>query len=1059
VRSRRGAPFGRSPAPVHPFGFLLSVARDSVPRIPATEPVPITTVLEAHVRLPLPPRRKAAIAALASAAMSAAVLPALAVPAHAVSDGVVISRVYGAGGNSNAVFRADYVELFNRGASAVSLGDLSLQYGSATGTGNIGANTGQATDLPAVTLQPGQYFLVQQAAGETGAALPTPDFVDPTPIAMAAGAGKVALVRGDASLGCNGGSAPCSPEQLDRIVDLIGYGGANFFEGSGPAPAIGAGSDAERHDDGCRDTDVNADDFQADSSPAPRTTASPLDPCGAVVDTPPAVSAVVPTAAATDVTIVSDISITFDEAVTVGAGAFSLTCAASGARTLTVSGGPATYSLDPASNLAYADTCTLTVEADAVVDQDGTPDPMAADLTTTFTTIANPCTVQATPIAAVQGAGEASPVVNTRVTTSGVVVADTEGLNGFFLQDPVGDGNPATSEGLFVFLPAANPLSSYDVQTGDVVAVTGTVREFQGLTELDTLLAIEVCGTAPVPAPTVYNLPEPTNNDLERVEGMLVTIPQPLTVQQNFFQGRYGQLTLGVGGRLYQPTNQFRFGTPEHAALAASNARAMIVLDDARSAQNPSPIPYLGEDSTTRAGDTVAGGLTGVIDYGPINSDTSIRDYRLHPTVEPQLSRTNPRTAAPERVGGTLKVASFNVLNYFTTFTGPDARGANSPAEFARQRTKIFAAVAAIDADVVGLIEIENSANDAANGAAIDDFVAGLNDHVGSAQYAKVPSPAPLGTDAIRVAMIYKPARVSLDGPALTYPDPAFANARVPLAQTFTVPATGETFSAVVNHFKSKGSCPAPTADPANADNGQGCWNADRVEQAQALVDFVGDIQQVSGDDDVLVLGDLNAYAEEDPILTLEAAGITDQLERFQGKDAYTYVFDGMSGYLDHGLATASLAAQISGVTAWDINADEPSVIDYNTEFKPQDLYAPTPYRSSDHDPVIVGLRLNSTSLSDLRALVNSLSTEGPVTASARASLLDRLDYAERMAAIGSEARTIAALEQFVARALNQIKGDAEDLAARDLLVREARRLIAYYQSIEDDENAPPAQQ
>jgi predicted extracellular nuclease len=108
----------------------------------------------------------------------------------------------------------------------------------------------------------------------------------------------------------------------------------------------------------------------------------------------------------------------------------------------------------------------------------------------------------------------------------------------------------------------------------------------------------------------------------------------------------------------------------------------------------------------------------------------------------------------------------------------------------------------------------------------------------------------------------------------------------------------------------------------------------------------------------VLVIGDLNAYGKEDPIDILNAGGLQDQLSRFNGGTAYSYVFDGEAGYLDHALATASLAAQITGTAHWTINADEPSVIDYNTEFKPQDLYSGDMFRSSDHDPVLVGMNL-----------------------------------------------------------------------------------------------------
>ena len=196
-------------------------------------------------------------------------VPTVSAPAAAVSPDLVISQVYGGGGNSGAPLTHDFVELFNRGTTAVSLAGMSVQYASATGTGNLGANSGQLTELPAVTLQPGQYFLIQQASNAAvGAPLPLPDVVDATPIAMSGSAGKVALTSTATSLGCNGSSAPCSAAQLAQIVDLVGYGSANFFEGSAAAPGLSNTTAAFRADGGCSDTDTNSADFTAGSARA-----------------------------------------------------------------------------------------------------------------------------------------------------------------------------------------------------------------------------------------------------------------------------------------------------------------------------------------------------------------------------------------------------------------------------------------------------------------------------------------------------------------------------------------------------------------------------------------------------------------------------------------------------------------------------------------------------------------------------------------------------------------------------------------------------------------------
>jgi hypothetical protein len=420
---------------------------------------------------------------------------------------------------------------------------------------------------------------------------------------------------------------------------------------------------------------------------------------------------------------------------------------------------------------------------------------------------------------------------------------------------------------------------------------------------------------------------------------MLVTFPQQLTVTETFGLGRFGELLLSSGGRLFNPTNG-QGATPEE------NARRRILLDDGSSRQNPAPIPFLsssGPDGTRRVGDTVRG-LTGVLTYG-------FSEYRVFPTVEPAFVNANPRTAAPEPIAGRLKVASFNVLNYFTTL---GARGANSALEFARQKAKVVAALKALDADIVGLIEVENNGM-----TALQDLVDALNAAYGAPVYAAVPPPlAGTGSDAIQVAFIYKPLSVSLAGPSLSFPDPVFD--RYPVAQTFHQERgggeEGSDFTVVINHFKSKGSCPSS----GDVDRGQGCWNLKRTEQARLLLQFIGELQGRSNDADVLVMGDLNAYGEEDPVRTLVAGGLEHLSLRIPAARRYSYVFEGQSGELDHALATPSLAEQVRGITIWHINADEPPVLDYNTEFKTDDRYAPTPYRSSDHDPLLIGFDLDA---------------------------------------------------------------------------------------------------
>jgi predicted extracellular nuclease len=588
--------------------------------------------------------------------------------------------------------------------------------------------------------------------------------------------------------------------------------------------------------------------------------------------------------------------------------------------------------------------------------------PLSCALALAFSGIAG-----AVSIPEIQGNAASSPLVGQVVNTEGVVTQLNN--NGFYLQDPVGDGDAATSDGIFVFTSSAPTVS-----VGDVVSITAEVAEYNTgssgnavtlanpLTELADITKLDVLSTGSVIAPTTIIFPEAAEGDLERHEGMLVRIDTPLVASQNFFQGRYGQVTLAAGTRLTKPTNLYRASTPEALALAADNARRRIVLDDGTSSQNPSPIPYIGEDNTLRAGDTLPG-LVGVIDYGLATNDSmGLADYRIHPAEPVVFERVNARPVTPPAVGGNVRVASFNVLNYFTTLdqsgaacfpsqTRSDCRGADSASEFVRQQDKIVSALVAIDADVVGLIEIENNGE-----VAVDNLVEALNASLGGEVYASVGLPdGGTGTDAIRVAMIYKPARLARVGNAISDVDPV--HNRPPLAQSFAA-ANGETFSLVVNHFKSKGSCPSAGDPDADQGDGQGCWNVLRQQQATALGSFVQSLQTLSGDPDVIVMGDLNSYGREDPVASFLDAGYVDLLSEYSGNTAYSFVFDGEAGYLDHALAVSSFAGQVAAAATWAINADEPSVIDYNTEFKPQDFYAVHPYRASDHDPVLVGLNL-----------------------------------------------------------------------------------------------------
>jgi uncharacterized protein len=695
-----------------------------------------------------------------------------------------------------------------------------------------------------------------------------------------------------------------------------------------------------------------------------------VTPHGGVSDIAPTVSSTVPAASAINVALNSNLSITFSEPVNASGTWYTIVGSSSGSHSATVTGGPTTFTLDPATDFVNNESVTVTILASQVTDQDinDPPDQMEANFLFSFATpVVEVCGDPATFIHDIQGSGSTSPMVGaTNVKIEGIVVGDYQGagqFGGFFVQeeDADADANPATSEGIFVFN------TSFPVSVGDKVRAKGTVTEFSSsgifLTELASVSSVTICSSGNSVTPTTVLLPITNLSDWERYEGMLINIPQDLTVTDNFTLGRFGEVGLSVGGRLLNPTN---VTTPGAAALAQQdlNDRSRILLDDADNQQNIDPTLYpgggLSAANTLRLGYKVSG-LAGVLEQ-------RFGVYRVQPVGPVSFSPDNPRTAAPGSVGGTLKVASLNVLNFFNGngLGGgfPTSRGATTSAEFTRQRTKIISAITTINADIAGLIEIEN---DATPNSAIEDLVSGLNAATAPGTYAFINTGV-VGTDEIRVAIVYKPASVTPMGSFAilnSSVDPLFIDTknRPALAQTFSQISTGAKFTFVINHFKSKGSDCNDVGDPDTGD-GQGNCNLTRTKAATALINWLATDPTGSGDPDFLIVGDLNSYAMEDPVTVIKSAGYTDMIQSFVGAGAYSFLFQGQSGYLDHALASASLSPQVTGATEWHINADEPIVLDYNVEFKTANqvntFYDPGPYRASDHDPVVVGLNLNA---------------------------------------------------------------------------------------------------
>lgn len=592
----------------------------------------------------------------------------------------------------------------------------------------------------------------------------------------------------------------------------------------------------------------------------------------------------------------------------------------------------------------------------------------------------------------IQGAGHTSTLKYKVVTTTGIVTGDfqngdadhTRNLRGFYMQDETGDGDLTTSDGIFVFEYSLIA----DVNVGDKVQVTGIVNEFFDETQIKAG-KIEVIGSGLV-VPTNVDLPSVSTvvnsdgeliADLEQYEGMLVNFPETLTVIETFNLDRFGELRVSEGGRLQQFTNVNAPSVSGFEAHLENVASRTITIDDGLKVQNPDPIIYpapgLNSDNTLRMGDTVTG-LTGNVRFSRGSSGFGDETFRIMPTEIPNFVEENVRPETPEDVGGRLKVASLNVLNYFTTLdedgntSGPNnllPRGADNQTEFERQQEKLVTAITDINADIFGLVELENT--DIINGedVILKNLVDAVNTKLDKEVYDYIPTGF-IGGDAIKVGIIYKPTEVTpvnnfaiLDSSV----DSNFRDDRnrPALAQTFEEKETGAQFTIAVNHFKSKRSSgiPGDTSDSnLDQEDGQGFWNAVRTDAAIALTNWLATDPTGSGDDDFLIVGDLNAYAQEDPITGIEAAGYTNLATELIGPDAYSFVFDGQAGTLDYALANSSLTSQVTGVTEWHINADEPDAFDYNLDFgrSPHIFNGEDPFRTSDHDPIIVGLNLES---------------------------------------------------------------------------------------------------
>ncbi|WP_426245980.1 ExeM/NucH family extracellular endonuclease [Nocardioides sp. LHG3406-4] len=848
-----------------------------------------------------------------------------------VAPRLKIAEVYTDGGASGATYDHDFVELLNTSGGSVDLAGLTLQYRApaATGTAQV------AVPLTGTVANNGRVIVQLGAGGPGGVPVPGVDATGDTELSAAGGT----LLLAKDPAGIDPGTGDVAPDQY--VADLVGWGTSNVFEGA-PADttALGATTSLQRASGGV-DTDDNSADF---------TLETPTADAGTVVPT----------------------------------------------RT----------------------------------------------------------------IPEIQGTGATTPLPNANVTTTGVVTAsypnaDGGFFRGFYMQtpgyDPSSDATPDASDGIFVFTGS----SAISATVGSKVTVMGKVTEFGGMTELtvtDPANFTQVAAT-PAEAVTPGTVLPGTECELpgagclsgdalaaarEKHEGELFQPTDPYTVTDSYDGSPFTQASpngfamageIGLAANstlpLIAPT-QVANPTADPVGLANRNRfneAHMVTLDDgadldyvSSSVEDVQAFPWLTPTHTVRMGAAVTFNEPVVFDF---------RDamWRLQPQAripagddgESQVSIEQDRPTTPEDVGGDVKIATFNVLNYFNT-TGeayvaagegrrcsyytdrvgnrisndtceqpdpadpggaplPGPRGAADDVNLQRQQAKIVRAINTMDADIMGLEEIENSTKlgEADRDDALGALVVALNAdwaavHPGDpARWAFVPSPPAseqptlAEQDAIRAAFIYNPTVVEPEGASrILVGSPAFANAREPLAQAFkAVGAPADlAFGVTVNHFKSKGG--SGTGDNADTGDGAGGFNGDRTRQAAALLAFTDEFLADRGIDAMFLAGDFNAYSQEDPVHVIEDGGYQEITSDFATAtdDELTYAFGGFAGSLDHVFANEAAADLVTGADVYQINANEPVYYEYSRyNANLADLYSPNQYRASDHNPEIIGLR------------------------------------------------------------------------------------------------------
>jgi predicted extracellular nuclease len=901
---------------------------------------------------------------------------------EAVSTTIVISQVYGGGGNAGSTLTNDFIELFNRGNTTVSLNGWSVQYASATGS------SWQITNLTNVSLAPGQYYLVQEAQGAGGTTpLPTPDAT--ATIAMAATAGKVALVSNTTALTC-GATNNCLPNA--NIIDLVGYGAtASSFEGTGPTPAPSNTTSVVRGSNGCTETDNNATDFTASAGvPVPHNTASTLAPCGGGTTNPSGVGAANPNPVTAGSTTLLTVT------VTPGTSPASTGITVTG--NLTSIGGSATQTFfDNGTNgdATAGDNIFSFLATVAAATTGGAKSlPITindAQARTGSTNIS--LTVQTPPVAVhdIQGSGTSSPLANTIVTTSGIVTGRRS--NGFFLQTPDAnaDADPNTSEGIFVFTSSAPTVS-----VGDAVTVSGTVQEFIPASDPGSPPQTEIANTPSVSVNSTGNgLPAAITlttadtavnnvNNLEKYEGMRVhvnslTVGGPtggsideVNATSSSFGDFYGVIT-GVARPFREPGIEAPYTTP--TPYPSGPAPASIQTFDANPERlRVNSLGLTGSTDLQVSTNAVVTNITGPLDYG-------FRTYTIDTDPSPTPTVTGGMTAVPVPTpnGRELTIASFNMQRFFDTTDDPSVSDVVlTTTAFNNRLNKASLAIRNMLnlPDVIGVEEMENLTTLQSVATKIN------NDEVAASR----PNPNYVGylvegndVGGIDVGFLVKSSRVSVNSVTQynkteTFIDPntgssATLNDRPPLVlrASITQPSgTTLSFSIVVNHLRSLGSVTLLTNAGAHT-------RVKRAKEAESLARLINEmqnggpnaIQMLPYDQNIVSVGDYNSFqfndGYDDVVGTVKGTpapatqvvesspdlnnpDLTDLIDTLPADQKYSYTFGGNAQALDHTIVNQNMLNRFSRFAYARMDADFADSL-RNDPNRPE--------RISDHDPEV----------------------------------------------------------------------------------------------------------